>query len=78
MKTISTRWGRGALVLAFALAVSFTAKEAVASGRALREDCSQTSWCVGTDPDENCNLCCQGEGGLCYSYEQNIQGCLCY
>jgi len=78
MKSKSTRWGRGALVLAFALALSFTAREAVASARSLRADCSQPNWCTGATPETNCNDCCQGAGGWCYSLDPGIQGCLCY
>lgn len=73
-------WTQRLMVVAAAVVVGFSSREAIAATKTLRQaDCSATNWCTGNDPAFNCFLCCNSSaGGVCYSYDQGIQGCLCY
>lgn len=73
---------RSLLVIAAIALVVASTREAFAAVRTLRKaDCEVTNWCsLG---QENCNDCCGGGappegGGLCYTDDPNVQGCLCY
>lgn len=73
-------WMQRLMVLAAVAIVGLSAREAVAATTTLRKkDCTVTNWCsLG---QSNCDECCGGEpplGGLCYSSDPEIQGCLCY
>ena len=67
-----------AFVIAMAVLVSFSAVQARAATNTLfGKDCSLTNWCSGGL--QNCIDCCGGDpGSICYSYDPNIQGCLCF
>ncbi len=69
-------WTQRLLVLAAIAVVGLSGREAVAATTTLRKmDCTVTNWCsLGTG---NCNECCGSSGGLCYSFDPEIQGCLC-
>lgn len=72
-------WSQRIMAIAMASVIAFSAREAVAATSSLRKtDCEATNWCSGPFPDQNCNECCQGDGGMCYSYDPGIQGCLCF
>ena len=59
-----------------AVAIGISASEAYASSSVLTQaDCSLINWCSGGQG--NCDACCGPLGGLCYSANPNIQGCLC-
>ncbi len=75
-------WTQRLMVLAALVVIALSAREAVAATTTLRQaDCGVTNWCsLG---QENCDDCCGGGvpptgGGLCYSDDPGIQGCLCY
>lgn len=70
-------WSQRLMAVAMAAAIAFSARDAIAATTTFsKTDCEATNWCSGDDPQGNCRTCCQGDG-LCYSYDQGIQGCLC-
>lgn len=81
MKRISdVPWARRLMVVAAFAVIGLSAREAMAATRTLRKmDCEVTNWCsLGAG---NCTDCCkqnQYEGGMCYSFDPGIQGCLCF
>ena len=72
-------WKQRLMMVAAAVVVGFSSREAVAATKAMQgTNCDATNWCSGTDPNGQCDHCCGPNGGLCYSYDEGIQGCLCY
>ena len=72
-------WKQRLMMVAAAVVVGFSSREAVAATQTLRKvDCDATNWCSGGSPEKNCNDCCYSGAGLCYSYDPGIQGCLCW